>query len=526
LNLADVISDGQHLLLDASHQPRIQVNGNGYTIASSAIPAGDYQVVCYYTGAVANGTTECTATGAPVEADLTQYGTTQWLVDLSGALSSLNAASQGRMIGGCIDPANGSNPPSCSSQNDGGTTATVTFYTQVQNSFTDNYPSREAAVDQGDILDNQVTVTGDVLDAAQPTFPVVKTGQADGSSASLVIKMGGLTKSIYAVNGSTTFSSPVKVYPGNSVTYRLTYTLPTSDYENLHLDDYLPLPVFEVGAPADWTMDSTVDAAAPAVGHAKFGPSDTFHAYSGLTPTLSVNSGANELSFDYGDYSNPAHTGTTIDLLFTLTVSSRPFADNLYLTNQAHALEGTTNATDQVADAIIQIQLGEPVLTTTKAAIWTDSPSAVFSPAATGPVTFLNPTQNPRWSGTINSTNLAATPIDSDLSGVDGGDIVTFALTVHNTGSSLKGAFDVVLQDDMPAGYQIPTGGLNLHVNYGNGGAISYTDLGGGIFGSGIKLVDPSADQGVCQKNDPNLGNDIILVTYDLQLRADVQPGS
>ncbi len=526
LNLADVISDGQHLLLDVSHLPQLQVNGNGFTVASSTIPAGDYQVVCYYTGAVANGTTECTVTGAPDSMEPTQFGTTQWLVDLSGALSSLNAASQGRMIGGCIDPANGSNPPDCLSQNDGGTTATITFYTQVQNSFTDNYPSGEAAVDQGDILNNQVTASGDVLDITQATFPVVSTGQADGSSASLVIKMGGLTKSIYAVDGNTSFSSPVKVYPGNTVTYRLTYTLPTSDFENLHLDDYLPLPVFLVGTTADWQMNSAVDSAVPTVGHAKFGPLDTFHAYSGLMPTLTVNTGANELSFEYGDYSNPAHTGTTIDLLFTLTVSSQPFADNLYLTNQAHALEGTTNASDQVADAIIQIQLGEPVLTTTKAAIWTDSSSAVFSPATTGPVAFLAPAQDPRWSGTINSTNLAAAPIDSNLSGVDGGDIVTFALIVHNTGSSLKGAFDVVLQDDMPAGYQIPTGGLNLHVNYGDGGAISYTDLGGGIFGSGIQLVDPSPDQGVCQKHDPTLGNDIILVTYDLQLSAAIQPSS
>ncbi len=73
------------------------------------------------------------------------------------------------------------------------------------------------------------------------------------------------------------------IEPGDTVTYRLQYTLTTSDFEDLFLNDYLPLPVFDVGDPDDdgtpgpaWVFDDVISAAAPASGHAKFGPADTF----------------------------------------------------------------------------------------------------------------------------------------------------------------------------------------------------------------------------------------------------------
>jgi fimbrial isopeptide formation D2 family protein len=127
-------------------------------------------------------------------------------------------------------------------------------------------------------------------------------------------------------------------------------------------------------------------------------------------------------------------------------------------------------------------------------------------------------------------------PISSNVSGVDAGDIVSFAIAIENTGSSLKGAFDILLRDDLPAPYQIPGSGLNLQIYYGNGGGpIAYLGQGGGpdglpgtpddLFGVGIQLVDP-VGQGVCQAHDPNSGNNIILITYDLQLGNTTGPGT
>jgi uncharacterized repeat protein (TIGR01451 family)/fimbrial isopeptide formation D2 family protein len=294
-------------------------------------------------------------------------------------------------------------------------------------------------------------------------------------------------------------------------------------------------------SPDVWQFDTTVDASVPAAGWAKFGPADTFYVYSGIIPDLTllaVDIANNRLPFWYGDYDDIRNQTTTVDLLFTVTVSDEPFADGLYLTNEAHAYEGSTNADDADATDIVQIILDEPVLVSNKAVIWTSHDSlptpATFIPPVTGPVTFLSPINTPRWLGTINSTNLATTPIDSDVTGVDAGDTVTFAIVIENQGHSGKGAFDITLTDTLPAQFQIPGGGLNLQIYYGDGsGPVSYTGLGGGgggsdddLFYNGIQLVDPDPDQGACQTHDLVSGRNIIIITYDLQLKSDVPPGT
>ena len=101
-----------------------------------------------------------------------------------------------------------------------------------------------------------------------------------------------------------------------------------------------------------------------------------------------------------------------------------------------------------------------------KGVVATDGPVGAVRAGAVGPVAFNAPgTAGARCAGTINSTNLAATPINSNLSAVDAGDLVTFAIVLENRGSGVNGAFDVRLRDTMPAGFQIPGGrGLNLRV--------------------------------------------------------------
>ena len=51
----------------------------------------------------------------------------------------------------------------------------------------------------------------------------------------------------------------------------------------------------EDGPTEIWAFDPTVDNTAPGAGVAKFGPSDTFFAYSGIVPTISTDAGNNLL---------------------------------------------------------------------------------------------------------------------------------------------------------------------------------------------------------------------------------------
>ena len=45
------------------------------------------------------------------------------------------------------------------------------------------------------------------------------------------------------------------------------------------------------------------------------------------------------------------------------------------------------------------------------------------------------------------------------------------------------------------------------------------------IFLAGIELIDPGGSVGVCSAHDPILGNNVILITYDLEIRTTVAPG-
>jgi LPXTG-site transpeptidase (sortase) family protein len=555
--VSDLISDGQHV--QDSFTPVLQIDGNGYALPTAVISPVNYDVACNYTGGPGP---ECTLNNPSAD-----DGATRLEFRVSNEI--VTRGQNGRLIGGCVNPAGGLLPVCTSaSRGAGATTGTITFRSVILENFANNYPSGDRSVDQGDLFSDLTNIHGLVLN--NNTFA---PGQPEDDDATAEISIGrkNLSKSIYAVNGLTNSSAwqtdsggNVVIKPGDTLTYRLSYSLNTSDVENLALDDYLPLPVFFAGDPDAndntapkhddgpvFVFDDVTGATPPAVGHAQFGPGDTFRAYSGIVPTIGRNLPANTLSFNYGDFDDPRDQSTVLDVLFTLTVSSEPFADSLFIMNDVHEKEGSTNNGDFAQDALVGVVLTQPALATTKGVIWTSSSAAVFNPVVRGPVSFYGPASAPRWTGLINSAGLAAHPIDSNIGGVRGGDIVSFAIAIENKGSSLEGAFDLVIRDAIPGIFQIPTGGLNLQIYYGNGsgpintevdGVVKTGDCGGGgfgdpcgpdgqantpddIFGNGIKLVDP-VGSGVCQAYNPNLGNNVILLTYDLQVKPNLKPGT
>jgi hypothetical protein len=143
----------------------------------------------------------------------------------------------------------------------------------------------------------------------------------------------------------------------------------------------------------------------------------------GLVPTIASNAAANSLTFNYGDFDDPANSSTQVDILFTVTVSDDPFADGLFLTNQVRQVETSTNAGDSFNDAIVQINLGEPELNIQKGVVGSNS-GGTFSPATVGPLAFTAPgagdnnAATPEFAGTITSTNLArhrSTAISQEL---------------------------------------------------------------------------------------------------------------
>ena len=303
--VTDVLSDGQ--LFDASFQPTLAVTEHGAT-SSSTLDVSSYTVAADKTP------------GSPSP----NTGQTTVTFNLSSELAV--RALDGLLVGGCVPTAGtGGGAPDCGSFDQGATTATIVFRATVAETFSDNFPSGDASVDQGDVLQNSATVASTLHSVAD--LSATAQTEDDDTSTTLKIAFGTVTKSVYAINGNLGFAQPIEVHPGDTVTYRLQYSMPTSDYENLVISDYLPLPVFSAAEVTQ--LVSQAGAAIPVAGSLKFGPADTLLALTGSPPSMTVDPVGNSVSLNYGDFDSVASGATQLDVLFTVTVSDEPFADGL-----------------------------------------------------------------------------------------------------------------------------------------------------------------------------------------------------
>lgn len=444
------------------------------------------------------------------------------------ALFNLSGQAGGDLIGGCV-PAGGTGggPADCGVFNGGPTQGRVVYRTIIQDSFAVNFPSGDASVDQGDRLANALQIQGDLLNVVNlnPAGALV----TDTAAAENIVQRGTLQKTVYAYNGSTTIPVPLQLNIGDTITCRLRYTIPASDFENLSIADYLPQPIFNAGEVT--TFSAIASAAPPAAGGAKYGPADTFHLLPGaMTPTLTVDAAENAVNFRYGTYDNTTNPPSVIDLLFTVTVQNRPFAGNLNQTNVMRSSEGSTNNGTNSQSASAQAEILRPLLITRKGVIGSTG-AGTLNPPVAGPVAFTPPgSAGTRFAGTIGSNGLAANDVNSDLDMAAAGETVSFAIVIENVGN--QGAFDVVVKDFLPAGFTLPPGGLNLTVTRGDGTPLDYRPVGSGainvnpeeLFNIGLEIVDPGG-QPACQTFHPANGTNIIVITYDLTVPATLPGG-
>ena len=423
----------------------------------------------------------------------------------------------------------------------GSATGTITFRTVIQEDYADTFPSNDRSVDQGDTITNDtLTITGSVRQNAEDGSinTILLAAESDDSSAGVTIANGTLNKEVYAINGNTSLPMGTNGLPvlvaGDVVTYRITYTLPTSDFEDLILTDFLPLPIFEVsdhnadGTSGDtWTVDfgnTTLDAVS---GTIELGANDDFFVESGITPTLSIDSASNQLTIDFGDYDDPTSGSNTIELYLNVTAQDSPTADGLFLTNLIRAQEGTTQLESNTLDQIIQIEVTQPVLNITKGIVGLTNPNGNLT-GSLGPagISFaaVGSVGSPFSGGNITSDGLASGAINANATGLDSGDRVRFALVIENTGNSAHGAFDVALSDSLPAGLSLVAG--SLQVVDGTGSAIAFTGTEADLFTSGITLDDPNSTQGSLGQYNASSGDNIVILFYEAEVSSSIPADS
>jgi len=529
LVLTDLFSDGQRF--DAGFTPTLSWDEHG-TFGTAGWNAANFTVAL---NADNNPLTPATD------------GSTTVTFRLSNEM--VTRGQDGKLIGGGIpNGGTGLTPlPNNPALPFAATTATIRFRTVIQDTFSDSYPSGNPSLNPRDILTNAVTVNGDLLAVNDVTTP---TGQseADTSAASVAIVNTIVSKTIYAVNGSTNLapvtgpSGQILIAPGDTVTYRLQFTVPTGDIENLSFADYLPSPIFAATQVIGFV--DTIDGTVPAAGQAKYGPNDTMRTLLPGAATVSTNATNNLVTFTVGTANDPANTSRVVDILFTVTASNQPFADGLFLTNQVQASENNTQqpAVAAVSDAIIQVQLQEPDVTISKGVVGFRATGLTL-----GGIVFTAPTVASSFTGTVDSAADAAAIGANNLTGnqVDAGDIVRYAVVLQNIGRN--DAFDVSASDQVISGYDIPASlaAMNFTVRRGDGTLLTVgTDYTASITVGGaisLTLTDSYTSGNVGAETDSGSlsrgfnansgaavtnGSNTVVVTYDLTLATAAQARS
>ena len=582
--LQDILSDGQRLYLAPGFAPTLSVNG---AYLQGALPSRANSATAAFGGANTIGyQQQFTTRGTPLSDPTTPpsgpvfniqaaapsaQGSTFLQFNISQELIARGFS--GELVGGNIANAGGApqtGGPAGYGSLFGPTTGHIVFFTEVKNQYSDNFPSGDAPLDEGDSVSNAVPlIQGDQLNTttinnATPT--VIGTG-TDDSAASIAINRGVLSKQIYAVNGVVLpaplpTDPPISVQPGDRVTYRLSYTLPISSAEDLNLIDFPPLPVFPVGAAASYTLNLNAAPTFAAFEIAR-GPSDDFSGAAGgyfstfgtgsRTPTISTDTTANSITLDFGTFNDiPLHRSTTIDMLVTLPVGTQPFASDLFLTNQLRVSESNTASTEQNTDAIRMFNVVRPVMTIAKGVVGDNNTGLSFNVGGST-IAFAAPTAGSSFTVTggananIDTAAEAAAIGASNLLNVpDANDTIRYAIVAQDTD---KGdAFNTVIADQIQPAYVKPAtaAGLNLVVRRGNGKlltlgtdyALNYDNATGAFSVALIdnfdNLNDPAfSAQANQQTIDTRLGglsrgqsdlgaitdgSNTIVVTYDLTL--------
>lgn len=411
----------------------------------------------------------------------------------------------------------------------GATTFSIVFRATIDDSYTCIF-SGTGALNPNDFVVNDVGVTGEVLDNATQSSQAVPQFESDQSATRLDVAPISVQKSVWARNGIVGgLPNPAQFAAGDTITYRLALVIPSSDFETLSLDDFLPLPTLVATALTQEGAACTA-ATSPALDSWCYGPDDTLSSAPGFVdPATSFDATANSVTWDFGTQEFSDNATREIELLFTVEISDAAMRDGLFLTNQVQTTDENSFGSPSTSPAIVQIELTQPELNIRKGVVArsANAGSALSAPTNPTGVTFDPVTTTgtcPDFTGTVSSDNLANEGPNGDATGLDANDVVRFAIVVENTGTGLNGAFDVAISDSVPEGFEIPAGGLDLCVTDGAGNVLANTATG---FFTGTPSTSPlgagtitltDTVSGSLAAFDASAATNVAVVSYNLAL--------
>ncbi|MEO0778601.1 MAG: hypothetical protein AAF146_18690, partial [Bacteroidota bacterium] len=329
------------------------------------------------------------------------------------------------------------------------------------------------------VVDQTYDLTGDPVlaadsfgDSGNITYDLINgaTACTDASSAGIQISPVNIAKSILA-------PATGPYVPGDIITYRLEMDIPSGDANGIIFEDFLPLPIHLI---SDFT---------PAIGSNI--RAVTGAGYLGVSPSgASTNVATNSVIINFPDINNTTASRIGVDI--DVVVSGEPFADALFHSNILQAQSQNTPAATATGTDLTLIQVFAPDLEMTKGILSTDNPNSTVAPSGT--------------------------PVDGNATDADAGDVLTYVITVENTGGA--DAFDLTLRDTRPPNLDNCT---LSSVAFADGTVLSSpANYTGDLFTT--PLVIDNANP--LQEDDGVAGNgqDELLLTYTCTCGIGVEP--
>lgn len=487
LQLTDVFSDGVTLV----GPPRLSVSDRHGAIVNQPVPTNAFSVQQPVNKA---------SSGCGALPDSKQLS-----INISKAMSGLApGVFPGNALSGALSPPTGA--PAVGK---------IEYTVSIDDKFT--FPPKSLAddgfVSKHDPANDRVVVSG-----RQPSSG--KTC-SDDSKQCLEIEGGPIDKTIVGRNGQWLSPVPDPVLSplpqfaaGDTITFRIARKVKSGDAQSITVEDWAPKPVLGF-ATAPTVVSCT--ATPPAPNTLCFQSSTTSVPISLAQPPVLVPPD-NHLKVVFKPFNNTANTPVTLEVFFTLRLSTNPFADGLHLTNVVKECELESYNNEKCEQAVAEFELTEPVLRITKGAVRSSSPQSVFTPTPPSTVAWVNPVTNPNTLPRF--TPVIASPANTMLSDVtaDANDVVTFAMVVENFGMGLNGAFDVTIRDVLPPSLTLVS---SVQVTDGTGAVIQTTPTNtNSLFSTGIRLNPPLPGS---LTTTP--GANVAVITFNARVISSVKAG-
>lgn len=366
-----------------------------------------------------------------------------------------------------------------------------------------------------------------ILDRAVVEADVEPRGGKCSDDGNTCLEVPGdvLKKHIVAKNGVmlTPVPDPVGIplptfTRDDTITYRLTKTIPSGDGDDLTIRDWVPQPVLEVDG-----MIAKEGSTVPHCGALPPQVDEVCFVAPAIVPApeLHVDPAEDTLTFDFGNLSDTNNKPAPIEIYITLEVTQDPFADGLFLTNHAEECEKTSYGRMVCQNAIAQFELHEPLVRIRKGILCTGPPCGTAGKRrAVGQQRPAVDCAACPVSSAINSGNVGSLLQNSVTA--DASDSLTYIVVLENIGKGELGAFDVRFHDQIDAASPAKIDATSLCVRYGDGTSAPFTTNVLNAKNVDLTLKDPIGAY------SPTSGLNLVVVTYKVDLLgpADMPIGS